>query len=150
MSQQSSSRGSSGTRRATPTILVVEDDEPLRVALSDLLEEEGYHVLSARDGEQAIALMRDERPSLVLLDVRMPNVDGNEVRRRQLADPTIARIPVIGMTADVGACLDDAVPMFVKPFDTDHFMTVVAVLSRHSVSASSASDPTGGGLQGTS
>jgi DNA-binding response OmpR family regulator len=120
----SSTRGRSGTRRATAHVLVAEDDDALREALRDLLEDCGYRVVCVRDGIEALAAMRTERPSVVILDLWMPNLDGFELRQRQLADWTIASVPVIAVTADVTAVLAD-VPTFVKPFETEDFLRLV-------------------------
>ena len=85
--------------RPTPTVLVVDDDEDLLAVLRDVIEEEGYRVLTARDGEAALTLLQsDQTPCMILLDLKMPGMDGNEFRRRQLADPRLAAIPVVGFT----------------------------------------------------
>jgi CheY-like chemotaxis protein len=83
------------------TVLVVDDDEPLRASIADVLEDEGYVVRHAANGAQALAeLAASDAPSLILLDLRMPVMDGFEFRARQLQDARIARIPVIAFTAD--------------------------------------------------
>jgi CheY-like chemotaxis protein len=81
------------------TILVVDDDDDLLDVLREVIEEAGYLVVTARDGEHAFQLLRDgERPCLILLDLKMPGMDGAEFRRLQQADSRLADIPVVGFT----------------------------------------------------
>ena len=78
-------------------ILVVDDDPSIRSTISELLELEGYPVATAADGEEALQAVERARPSLVLLDMRMPVLDGwgfaREVKARGL------RLPIVVMTA---------------------------------------------------
>ena len=80
-------------------VLVVEDDGDIREMLAVFLEFEGYEVMTATNGLEALAVMRERRPCLVLLDLMMPVLTGWDFRRRQLADPAIADVPVIAVTA---------------------------------------------------
>ncbi len=81
-------------------ILVVEDDASICEALQDILEFEDYSVHCENDGQKALAwLQRNPRPSVILLDLMMPVMDGFCFRREQLKDPEIANIPVIVITA---------------------------------------------------
>src|SRR6476660_7201406 len=81
-------------------ILVVEDDTALRVALCNLLLEEGLVVSCAEDGRAGLELLQaGSRPCLILLDLQMPFLDGFGFRRRQLSDPDLADIPAVVMTA---------------------------------------------------
>jgi CheY-like chemotaxis protein len=81
------------------TVLVVDDDADLLDVLRDVIEEEQFRVLTARDGEEALRLLESgETPCLILLDLKMPGMDGQEFRRRQLLDPRTAHIPVVGFT----------------------------------------------------
>ena len=83
-----------------PSLLLVVDDEPSNVdVLRDLLESLGYRTVGAGSGDAALALARDRRPDLVLLDIMMPGTDGLEVCRRLKADPATASIPVVFVTA---------------------------------------------------
>ncbi len=80
-------------------VLVV-DDQPLNVkVLEAKLSNEYFEVIPAYDGASALAAMREERPDIVLLDIMMPGMDGFEVCRRMKADPDLAHIPVIMITA---------------------------------------------------
>jgi CheY-like chemotaxis protein len=81
-------------------ILVVEDDSALREALGQVLMDEGYDLLSARDGLEAVScLKKGNRPDVILLDLSMPVVNGWEFRMFQKRDPDLAQIPVILITA---------------------------------------------------
>lgn len=86
------------------TVLVVDDEPDIVGLLLATLEPEGYRLLSAHDGEAALRLARVERPSLILLDWRMPGKDGLEVCRllRDDADPELRRVPVVLLTAQIG------------------------------------------------
>jgi len=80
-------------------ILVVEDHLDLREMLAVMLEGEGFAVATASNGAEALERLRDECPSVILLDLMMPVMSGDEFRRRQLADERYAHVPVICMTA---------------------------------------------------
>lgn len=85
----------------TRTVLVVDDDPYIREALAEVLEDEGYPVATAADGEEALErLAGAPAPALILLDLRMPGMSGWELRRRLLADPSLAGIPVVLLSAD--------------------------------------------------
>jgi CheY-like chemotaxis protein len=87
-----------------PSILLVEDDEPIREAISDLLEDEGYEVDKCVDALEALEVLESgHAPDLILLDLMMPRMDGWEFRVRQLRDPSLSGIPVIALSADSSA-----------------------------------------------
>ena len=77
------------------TILVAEDDPVTRRFVVSLLEERGYEVLIAEDGEHALQLARSASPDLLVSDLVMPYRDGFEVLRAIRNDPTIAHLPVL-------------------------------------------------------
>lgn len=82
------------------TVLVVDDDVDLRETLCDALEAAGHQTLSARHGEEALAVLRSNRSvDMLILDLMMPVMTGWELRERMLADADLVRIPVIVMTA---------------------------------------------------
>ncbi len=83
-------------------ILVVDDEPHLRLILRKQLERDGYEVLTAEDGFKAIAILRDETPDLVLLDIMMPDLDGYDVMRWMKKNYRTASIPVIFLTARSG------------------------------------------------
>jgi CheY-like chemotaxis protein len=81
-------------------ILVIEDDHAIRESLSELLEDEGYQVASATNGQEALeVLARVGPPCVILLDLMMPVMDGYEFMGRKTADPQLASIPVVVITA---------------------------------------------------
>ncbi len=81
------------------TILIVEDNEASRDALARRLERRGYRVLLAGDGEEAVSLVRDAAPNLVLMDLGLPVVDGWEATRMLKADASTSHIPIIVLSA---------------------------------------------------
>jgi len=85
-------------------LLLVEDDESIRLALTDMLEDEGFSVTTAGDGRDALAALRcGAPPDVILLDLMMPVMDGWEFRVEQRSDPLLARIPLLAMSADLSA-----------------------------------------------
>ena len=83
----------------TGRVLIVDDQEPNRLLLKDLLEAQGHEVVEAADGAEALQRVAEAAPDVVLLDVGMPGMDGFEVCRRIKADPASAAIPVLLVTA---------------------------------------------------
>ena len=82
-------------------VLIVDDDFDLRETLTDVLEDAGYGVATAADGVEALAYLRSHPPpTVILLDWMMPNCNGAQFRAEQLADPALAAIPVVLLTAD--------------------------------------------------
>jgi len=116
------------------TILVVDDDPVIQKLLAVNFEMEGYHVVTAGDGEAALACVASERPDVVVLDVMMPKIDGIEVVRRMKADPATAPVPVLllsakAQAADVTEGLDAGADGYVtKPFDPVDLLERVASL----------------------
>jgi len=84
-----------------PRILIVDDDKSILKVLRAYLEQSGYHVLAAGDGETALHMLRHERPDLLVLDLMMPNRDGWEVTRIVRGDRILAATPIIILTARV-------------------------------------------------
>lgn len=122
---------------ATPTgnVLIVEDDPDIRKMLAALLASEGFHAVAAEDGLEALHLLRAVRhrapdtPCLILLDLKMPRLSGNEFRRAQLGDPVVANVPVAVMSgaADLQQRADalGAVATLAKPIDFEALLQVV-------------------------
>ena len=82
-----------------PLVLLVDDEFAILAVVSELLESEGYEVITAADGEAALESLRARRPDAVVLDVMLPRRSGPEVVRAMRADPALARTPVLLMTA---------------------------------------------------
>jgi two-component system, cell cycle response regulator DivK len=85
--------------RVMATIMVVEDNEPSRDALSRRLARRGYGVLLAGDGREAVSLAREALPDLILMDLGLPVVDGWDATRQLKADATTRHIPIIVLSA---------------------------------------------------
>lgn len=118
------------------TVLVVDDNRSNQALARATLEDEGYRILVADDGEQAIAAVERERPSCVLMDIRMPRVDGYTACERIRAMPGSDEIAIIFVTAqhDVEA-FDRAVAaggddFITKPFRTDELVLRVRTAMR--------------------
>ena len=88
-------------------ILVAEDSLVVRAVLREELEEHGFEVIEAVDGESALMVCATERPEAILLDIEMPGLDGHEVLRRLKADDELSDIPVVFLTGRTGT--DDMV-----------------------------------------
>jgi len=81
------------------TVLIVDDEYAIVDALQGLLADEGYHVLTAANGQEALAQIAKTKPDLVLVDVMMPVMGGRELVRALAADPATAHLPVVMMSA---------------------------------------------------
>ena len=109
-------------------VLIVEDDADLREMMAQLLSLEGYRAETAPNGRDALQyLERGDRPDVILLDLMMPVMDGWEFRRRQVADPTIATVPVVVLSAvDPSRAGDLGGAAFLKkPLDFDQLLELV-------------------------
>jgi two-component system cell cycle response regulator DivK len=83
----------------TKRVLIVDDNEDNRQILIDLLTSNGYEVLEALSGPDAVAIATRETPDLVLMDIQLPGFDGLDATRRIKAIPALARTPVIAVTS---------------------------------------------------
>lgn len=116
-------------------VLIVEDDPDIRKMLAALIATAGFHPVAAEDGLEALHLLRAVRhrapdtPCLILLDLKMPRLSGNEFRRAQLGDPVVASVPVAVMSgaADLQQRAEalGAVAVLPKPIDFDALLDVV-------------------------
>jgi DNA-binding response OmpR family regulator len=121
--------------RPAGNVLIVEDDPDTREMLAALLATEGFHAVGAEDGLEGLHLLRTVRhrapdaPCLVLLDLKMPRLSGNEFRRAQLGDPIVATVPIAVMSGAVDAeelaATLGAVATLTKPIDFDVLLAVV-------------------------
>lgn len=117
-------------------ILAADDTEESLFSLVALLEAEGYRVVSATDGEQALAAARTHRPQLILLDVRMPKLSGFDVTRALKTDPELRYTPIVLVTAQDG--IDDVLEGFSagaddyirKPFDRSELLARIRAATR--------------------
>jgi putative two-component system response regulator len=118
------------------TLLLVDDEPQNREILRELLDQDGYTFLEAADGETALAVATTHRPDLLLLDIMMPGLDGLSVCRRLRADPALAELPIVLITA-----LDDrdtrlqgfiagADDFIGKPFDRSELRARVRTIVR--------------------
>jgi two-component system cell cycle response regulator DivK len=83
----------------TKTVLIVEDNELNMKLFHDLLEAQGYATLQCRLGREAYGVVKEKRPSLIVMDIQLPEVSGLDVTREIKADPDLAHIPIIAVTA---------------------------------------------------
>lgn len=116
-------------------ILVVEDDTDIREALMGVLEEEGYDVVGAGNGREALDALREgPRPALILLDLMMPFMNGWQFRAEQKLDANLSEIPVVVVSADANvgqkAASLEAVGHLKKPVELDALLAVVARFAR--------------------
>jgi CheY-like chemotaxis protein len=115
-------------RAMMPHILVVDDDPSIRELVQEILEDDGYQVITVADGDEAISHLATDPPVLMLLDLNMPRVTGWEVTER--VQRTGPRVPIVFMTAGnraqreaerYGVC-----GWLAKPFDLDELLHAVA------------------------
>ena len=111
-------------------ILLVEDDLDVREALSDTLEDQGFEVVTAENGLDALRLLGQMavHPSVILLDLMMPIMDGYGFLAARKCDPTLASIPVAIITAGHGvdrARLGDSPPVVAKPIRIPYLLSVL-------------------------
>ena len=86
---------------ANDLILVVEDNDKNRKLVRDVLTFKGYLIIEAETGEDGVRLAQERHPSLVLMDIRLPGIDGIEALRQLRAEPATGGIPIMAMTASV-------------------------------------------------
>ncbi len=113
-------------------ILVIDDERPIQRALEARLVSRGFSVECASDGVAGLALARARPPSVVLLDVRMPALNGFEVLRQFKADPALAEIPVVLMSANAldttkhSAATAGGFRFMAKPYDSRELLELIA------------------------
>ncbi len=110
------------------TVLVVEDEKEARTSLMQILEFEGFRVLGFPNGAEALEyLAQSVQPRLIVMDIRMPVMDGRQLWSALLRDPRLAKIPVVVVTAlePSAAAGLSALRVFKKPLDIDALVSVV-------------------------
>ena len=118
----------------TDKILIADDEPNILLSLDYLMRREGFEVLLARDGDEALALLRQERPRLVLLDVMMPGKSGHEVCAALRADESLKHTLVLMLSAkgrdtDVAKGLGLGADAYItKPFSTQALVAQVRSL----------------------
>jgi CheY-like chemotaxis protein len=118
--------------RSTQTILVVEDDPRIAEVLQVILEDEGYAVLLAGNGHEALATLRTAQPTVILSDILMPGMDGLELCRALQMHPTHHATPIILMRANTQLPTDSCAASFLpKPFQLATVLMTVAHVITH-------------------
>jgi CheY-like chemotaxis protein len=118
-------------------ILYVEDNDDNVYMLKNRLSRAGFTVIIAIDGMQGVAMAASEQPDLILMDITLPDIDGEEATRRIKADPATKRIPIIALTAhamagDRGKAIAAGCDDFdTKPVDMPRLLEKIASLKPH-------------------
>ena len=81
------------------TILVVDDNASIRTLVRDYLSEQGFRVLTANNGQNALFVARQDKPDLILLDIMMPDKSGDDIAQELRDDPRLSSIPIVFLTA---------------------------------------------------
>lgn len=132
-----------------PRLLIVDDETLIRASLQDYFEREGFNVAVAEDGLEALAMLEEVKPNLIVLDVQLPYLDGLEVCRamRQKAGHTVGIIMVSGIKRDM---LDRVVGLEVgadvyltKPFETRELLAQVRALWRRIIAQTASGEAAG-------
>ncbi len=112
---------------AEKKVLVADDEESITELVAFALELEGYVVIQAPDGPEALRLAKEEHPDLAMVDVMMPGLDGREVSRRLKEDPATSSIPVLLFSAAPNPDLTEARAdgFMPKPFDINQLVDTV-------------------------
>jgi CheY-like chemotaxis protein/two-component sensor histidine kinase len=126
---------SAASGRGTNTILVIDDDPAVHDLMQRFLSREGYHVIAAMGGKEGVNLAKEQTPDVILLDIRMPHMNGWEVLSLLKSDPQLARIPVVIVTIEEDKALGSAlgaVDYLLKPVDYDRLLTLLQPYCSHS------------------
>ena len=113
-------------------VMVVDDEPAVRELIAAVLQDVGYVVVSARNGQEALELLPAERPEVVVLDIMMPGLDGREVYRRLRAVPGFQDTRVVLISAALRPNLDDdkGAAFLPKPFDIDELLATIQRILR--------------------
>ncbi len=114
------------------TVLVIDDDESIRLALAEILELSGYHVAVAADGPEGVELLEvGLEPNAIVLDLMMPRMNGWEFLHRLRSDPKFQDVPVVVTSAVASESPDGADACLQKPFDVSQLDREVTRLTAH-------------------
>jgi two-component system, chemotaxis family, chemotaxis protein CheY len=131
---ETSRRLSTSEGRIARRVLVIEDERAIRETIAAFLEESDYEVAQVGDGRDALASMRSALPDVVIVDLKLPRMNGPEFVQEMRADPRLAAVPIIILSADPG--LADAAEALgargalAKPFHLDVLLAVVDRVSQ--------------------
>ena len=113
-------------KQTEKVVLCIEDNFLNRRLVRKILSSRGYTVLEAEDGQKGWEMVQELKPPLILMDINLPKIDGEEVTKRIKADPTLKHIPVLALTASamrgdrerfLGAGCDDYLSKPIQPLD---------------------------------
>jgi CheY-like chemotaxis protein len=108
--------------RESACVLVVDDEEDVRETLRDLVEMCGCSAIMARNGAEALELLAEHRPCMIILDLLMPVMSGVEMLEAMRREPALAELPVV-ISTSAPERAPAGVPVLKKPLDIDSFMT---------------------------
>lgn len=120
-------------------VLVIEDDEYSRDALAHLLDAEGYDAQSAHDGEAGLEKAKEINPDVIVLDLNLPGIDGQQVIKRIRGDQSLASIPILVVTGDDDKAAQAAVDIgadgyLTKPVEFDTLISAITNIQASPVS----------------
>ena len=125
------------TEKTEKTLLLVEDTEDNRFMMRRLLEMEGYRVVEARNGEEAVKVAKDEKPALILMDLSLPIIDGLAATKLIRRMPEFKDVPIIAVSAhDIADFQEEALTAgcnryITKPIDFGELENLIAELLPH-------------------
>jgi len=125
------------TEKTEKTLLLVEDTEDNRFMMRRLLEMEGYRVVEARNGEEAVKVAKDEKPALILMDLSLPIIDGLAATKLIRRMPEFKDVPIIAVSAhDIADFQEEALAAgcnryITKPIDFGELENLIAELLPH-------------------
>ena len=121
MTSKASSARPISARERRPAVLVVEDDQDVAACINDVVEERGYRAICVANGREALSVLEEERPSLMLVDLFMPIMNGAEFLKVIKGSPELSEIPRVIVTAanDPMISVKEDVTVLYKPVDLD-------------------------------